>query len=340
MKQHERIIREICSLRQAVTHNTEQLAAVLDSLKKLTCKEPEYEKRTPLFPFMESISVDLRNAGKFRTSESYTSTMSSFRKFLKGKDIMLDEITAPLISAYESYLKKSGISHNSSSFYMRNLRAVYNRAVEQQLTAQRNPFRDVYTGVEKTHKRALPLETIRQLRDMSISVCSPKDFARDMFLFSFYTRGMSFIDMAFLKKSDLKDGFLSYCRHKTGQRLIVKWEACMQAIVSKYDTSHSPYLLPVICSPGSDERRQYLYAAHKINRSLKTLGKSLCLPIPLTMYVARHSWASAARSRNIPLPVISESMGHESDKTTHIYLSSLDNMVIDNANSLVLESLG
>ena len=174
---------------------------------------------------------------------------------------------------------------------------LYNRAVEKGLVTQRFPFKHVYTGVERTTKRAVPLRVIKQLRTLDLSLHPAKRFARDMLLFSFYTRGMSMVDMAFLRKKDLANGILTYRRKKTGQQLFVKWEPCMQEIVSRYNVSESPYLLPIIVRPGMDERKQYINASHRINRYLKAIGKELGLSVPLTHYVARHSWASAAGVR-------------------------------------------
>ena len=113
----------------------------------------------------------------------------------------------------------------------------------------------------------------------------------------------------------------------------------MQEIADKYDTKNSVYLLPIIKHSSIEERTQYIYAGHNINRNLKIIGRELGLSIPLTMYVARHAWASIAKSKNVPLSVISEGMGHDSEATTRIYLASLDNMAIDKANSLILKSL-
>lgn len=112
----------------------------------------------------------------------------------------LDDMDSDMMMAYEAYLKNNGVSPNSSSFYMRNLRAVYNRAVEKELTSQRFPFKHVYTGVDKTVKRAVPIKVIKQIKEMDFSMNPTFDFARDMFLMSFYTRGMSFVDMAYLRK--------------------------------------------------------------------------------------------------------------------------------------------
>lgn len=292
------------------------------------------------FSFMESVIANLKESGKTRLSETYASTLNSFRRFRGDKDLEADGMDSDLLTAYEAHLKANGVSPNSSSFYMRNLRAVYNRAVEKGLTAQRFPFKHVYTGVEKTVKRAIPLKAVRRIKEMDLSMNPALDFARDMFLFSFYTRGMSFVDMAYLRKKDLSGGVLSYRRRKTGQRLSVKWEKCMQEIVGKYDTAQSAYLLPVIRpDSGVEERKQYIYASHNINRSLKTIGRELGLSVTLTLYVARHAWASIARSKNVPLPVISEGMGHDSEATTRIYLASLDTAEIDKANSMILKSL-
>lgn len=290
--------------------------------------------------FARSLTTELKRTGRERTAERYTTVLNSFRRFLAERgDIPLNRIESALMVEYESHLKAEGICPNSSSFYMRGLRAVYNRAVEKGLTVQRNPFRHVYTGIDKTVKRAIPLKAVRQIRDQDLRLEPTMDWARDLFMFSFYTRGMSFIDMAYLKKSDLKNGVLSYRRQKTGQRLFIKWEKPMQEIVSRYDTSGTPYLLPVIRDMRTDGRKQYKSAAHRVNRLLKKLGMRLRLAIPLTMYVARHGWASIAKSRNIPVSIISEAMGHDSEKTTLIYLASLDTSAIDKANSLILKAL-
>lgn len=292
------------------------------------------------FTFIEGVIANLKKLGKVRTAEAYTATLNSFRRFREGKDMPLDMVDSDMVLSYEAYLKASGISPNSSSFYMRNLRAVYNRAAEKELTPQRFPFKYVYTGVEKTVKRAVPLKVIKRIKEMDLELKPSADFARDMFLMSFYTRGMALVDMAYLRKEDLANGILSYRRRKTGQQLFIKWEKCMQEIVDKYDTENSIYLLPII-KPYSktDERTQYIYAGHNINRSLKAIGKELGLSLPLTMYTSRHSWASIAKSKNVPLSVISEGMGHDSEATTRIYLASLDNMAVDKANSLILKCL-
>ncbi len=288
--------------------------------------------------FMQQVIMELRQLCQHRTSETYTSALRSFMTFRNGDDIPLDAITSETMCMYESYLRQKSVCRNTVSFYMRILRAVYNRAVDKGLTEQQMPFRHVYTGTEKTVKRAMDIKTIKRLRDLDLSGKRSMIFARDLFLFSFYTRGMSFIDMAYLRKADLHDGMLVYRRRKTGQHLSVRWEKCMAEILMRHPAPNSDYLLPIIKN-AENARHQYTNAMQNVNYNLKMISKRLGLTRPLTMYVARHSWASAAKTSHVPITVISEAMGHESEKTTQIYLASLENSVVDNANKLILKLL-
>ena len=298
-----------------------------------------YAHEYTLFNFMESIIAKLKQNGKIRTSETYRSALNSFRKFRDNKDIMLDCITSETMEAYEAWHKRRGVTPNTISFYTRILRAAYNRAVEDDIIENRNPFHHVYTGVDKTVKRALPLGIIKKIKELDLSLTPALDYARDMFLMSFYLRGMSFIDMAFLRKTDLRDGYLTYRRRKTGQQLIIEWTKEMRQILEKYPENRSCYLLPIIRKAGVNERSTYRNVGYNINRNLKSIAGMVGVTIPLTLYVARHSWASAAKTKGIPLSVISEGMGHDSETTTRIYLASLDTSAVDRANSLILNSL-
>lgn len=298
-----------------------------------------YRSRYSLFRFMESVIMNLKECGKIRTAETYTATLQSFSRFRRGRDLMLDEITPDLIQAYEAYLRARGAVPNTTSFYMRILRAVYNRAVESEAIEQRNPFRHVYTGTERTVKRAIPIAAISRIKNLELPRGSKMDFARDMFMLSFYLRGMSFVDMAFLRKKDRADNHVTYRRRKTGQRLDIAWTKEMQSIVEKYPPNPTQYLLPILTNPLSDERIAYRNRASCINRQLKTIARMTNLKIPLTLYCARHSWASAARTKGIPVSIISEGMGHDSEATTQIYLASLETSVIDRANALIIRSV-
>lgn len=309
-----------------------------------------YTNEYSMLNFMENIITKLRCNGKTRTSETYLSTMRSFGKFLLSRtnmtwvrpdgDIMLENITSETMEAYEAWLRRRGVSPNTTSFYIRILRAVYNRAVEQEITKNKYPFKHVYTGIGKTIKRALPLRIIKTIKAMNLSDAPKLEFARDMFLMSFFLRGMSFIDMAYLRKDNLDNGRLTYRRRKTGQLLVIRWTDEMQHLLNKYPPNESPYLLPIIPdNVPDDEYHAYRKVCYNINHNLKKIGRMIGIETQLTLYVARHSWASAAKNKGIPLHVISEGMGHDSETTTRIYLASLDTSVVDNANSIILSSL-
>lgn len=298
-----------------------------------------YAHEYSLFNYMERIIAKLKQNGKVRTSETYKSALNSFSKYRNDEDIMLDCITSETMEGYEAWQRNRGVAPNTISFYTRILRAVYNRAVEEDIIENRNPFRHVYTGVDKTVKRALPLAVIKKIKALDLSLTPSLDFARDMFLMSFYLRGMSFIDMAFLKKTDLKNGYITYRRRKTGQQLIIEWTKEMQLTLDKYPENKSEYLFPIIRNTGTNERCTYHNVGYNINHNLKRIAGMVGVTIPLTLYVARHSWASAAKAKGIPLSVISEGMGHDSEATTQIYLASLDTSVVDKANKLILKSL-
>lgn len=293
-----------------------------------------------LFAYMERMIAMYWKQGQYRTSETYSTTLNSFKRFRADVDVGLEDIDSGLMETYESYLKQNDLSPNTISFYLKHLRAVYNRAVDDDIVMDRKPFRRVFTSVEKTVKRAVSLKTIKQLKLIDYSDYPSRRFAQDMFLFSFYTRGMSFVDIAYLRKDNLKGNVLLYRRKKTNQQLIIHWEPCMQEILRKYsaDTS-SPYLFSIIKDCNQDVRKQYRNALYLVNRHLKEIGKNIGLSLPLTMYCARHSWASIARDEGVPISVISEGMGHDSEKTTQIYLASLKTEVIDRANRKILKLL-
>lgn len=265
-----------------------------------------YAREYTLSNFMESVIATHVNNGKVRTAETYRSALNSFKKFREDEDIMLDCLTSELMKAYEAWLQNRGIALNTISFYARILRAVYNRAVEGGIIENRNPFRHVYTGVGKTVKRALPIKFLKRIKALDLSVTPSLEFARDMFIMSLYLRGMSLVDMAYLKKTDLRNGYVSYRRRKTGQLLIIKWMKEMQMILDKYPDNENVYLLPIIRTPGISERCAYRNAGYNINRNLKIIGLMVGITVPLTLYVARHSWASLAKAKGIPLSVISE----------------------------------
>ena len=308
-----------------------------------------------LFQFMNLLIALLKKNGQHRTMLHYKATLASFRRYRDGKDITLSEIDAEVIRSYEAYLHHTvKVCSNTSSFYLRILRATYNKAVAKGLTPQQHPFREVYTGIAQTRKRAISTESVSQIKRLeSVKELSPKEeMARDAFLMSFYLRGISFIDLAHLRKSDLKDDYLHYTRSKTGQRLTIRWEKEMQELLEKYQaqTASSPYLFPFLVDDGNKSQnktidkkkgtvRLYRNAEARISYHLRKLGAKIGIKGKLTLYVARHSWATAARDNHISISVISEALGHHSEITTQIYLRSIKSSEVDDANAKILAAL-
>jgi site-specific recombinase XerD len=283
---------------------------------------------------MEKVIEDLRRNSKPRTVETYRCALNCFRRFRKNEDLPLNEFDSQIVKEYEQWLLDQGLIPNTTSFYIRKLRAVYNRAVKMQKIPDVHPFTHVYTGMARTKKRAVDMSVINRMANMVINDDNQR-FARDMFLFSFYTQGMSFVDMAYLKNSDIKGDVLSYQRQKTGQRINIKWTPYMQEIVSRNASPTGYYLLPIIRRRGKSERSQLRQCQYNVNTQLGMMSEIMGLQAKLTMYVARHSWASIAYSLNIPMEVISMGMGHHSERTTRIYLKDIDNGRLAEANQQV-----
>lgn len=301
-----------------------------------------YEFPTPAgnswFAFCQKSIDRMIVQGRVGTSEAYKSAFHSFKNFMEGRDIAINDLNVHIMMKYERYLHNRGLASNTSAFYLRNLRAMYNHAVRLGLVKDKFPFEHVFTGVDKTAKRAISIKFLRRIKNAKLKPHSGIDFACDMFLFGFYTRGMPFVDIAYLRKENLSNGLLVYRRHKTGHQLFIKMEPCIQDIINKYIKEDRPYLLPIIRKSGK-ERSQYKSMSKKINKNLKKLGKIIGMSSPLTFYVARHTWASTARRKQVPLAVISEGMGHSSESTTRIYLSTLGMSEIDRANHLIIKSI-
>lgn len=251
----------------------------------------------------------------------------------------MSAITGTLMKSFEAYLRNKGNSMNTISFYMRILRATYNYAVTREwVTTPQTPFKGVYTGVEKTIKRAANAKTIRSLVHLDLTWSPKLDLARDMFLFSIYMRGMSFVDLAHLRKENIQDGVLVYRRRKTNQQLHILLPDCAKSIVEKHTpkVKETPYLLPVL---RTDNRMEYDNALRLYNRCLNKLAGLVGMKGRLTSYVARHTWATLAKNQGIGIHVISEALGHTSEQTTRIYLDSINSQLVNQANDKVINLL-
>lgn len=290
--------------------------------------------------YIRSQVEQLRATNRLGTAKNYEKTMSSFGEFLGDVRLPLSALTEQVITDYNSFLIQRGLVRNSVSFYMRVLRASYNKAVRQKLIEQQHPFTEVYTGIDRTRKRAVAESIISQLYKLKLAEGTSLALARDIFIFSYCTRGMAFVDIAYLKKENIQNGVICYARRKTGQLLSVRIEPSIQRIIDRYSSALSPYVFPILTSTDKKEAyEEYQVAINNHNRQLRRLSKMLPAGCKLTSYTSRHSWATAARNHNVPISVISAGMGHTSEQTTQIYLTMLENSVIDDANQGLIRSL-
>lgn len=341
---------EVWGIQQLIKKDLAHLTCIIKSLERkgdyslneVVQQFTRASTNITFFPYIDEQILKLQTEGRRGTARNYLRARNSFAHYRKNRDIELSAVTEELICDYELWLRNRKIARNTISFYMRILRSVYNKAAERHLILQAYPFSKVYTGIERTRKKAVDESVITQLRKADLSQNPPLSYARDLFLFSFYTRGMAFVDIAYLEKKDIRNGEIRYNRRKTGQTMKVRIEPCMQEIIDRFapKTKDSEYLFPVITTTDPDKAYdQYQNALSYFNKLLKKLSDFLEISKPLASYVSRHSWATVARNRNIPIAVISAGMGHTSEATTQIYLASLDTSIVDDANSTIISAL-
>lgn len=345
-------------IQQRITRDTEKLEAIIKvcregnkeySVRTIVdlYKEPEginfktgavHDGVTPtsnhsFFTFMRGCIKELAEENRHGTVVNYRHALNSLSSFAGSGDITLTMMNDGLVARYEAWLKTRGLKRNSTSFYMRILRAVYNRAVRQGLVRQAFPFRNVYTGIDRTRKRAVEEAALTTLNRLDLTDKPGLRLARDMFMFSFATCGMPFVDMAYLRKSDVQAGYIRYERRKTRQSLQVKVLPIVEDIIRRYADERAVYVFPVLTSTAPDAAyRQYRNALIDYNRRLHKLSAMLPVPVCLTSYVSRHSWATIARNHGNSVSRIGRALGHTSETTTEIYLAAIGESEIDEMN--------
>lgn len=311
----------------------------VEELCETFSKEQTYKT---VFVFLQEQVTKKEQMKRQGTARTYGNAYRRFKAFREDVDLTFDELTSDMIECYEAWLIDKRLKQNSIRCYLRTLNTLLCKAVEEGLLNNTNLFSHVRLSYVKTTKRAISEKELKVIANLELPENSTMAFARDIFMFSFYMRGMPFVDIAYLRKTDLKNGMCTYCRKKTNQCLMVEWEKAQQKILDRYahQMENKSYLLPIIKEEDGTEYKQYQRMQININRALKKIGEMAELKMPLTTYVARHTWASVARDMNIPIAVISEEMGHNSIKTTQVYLNSIDISRINEANKRIIKRIG
>lgn len=325
-----------------------QTLYTVDDIYALLC--PTKPNEDSFTEYAANLARQLFESGRERTARAYRSTLNKLMEFVRNREIKFADITISFVKKFEENLKTQGKNLNTISFYLRNLRAIYNKAVEEEQTANRdNLFRDVYTGIYRTSKRALNTLQMRHIHELSygeyLNQHKHPELLEEqrmykawrLFTFCFYARGMCFVDLAYLRKDNIRGGVIRYYRKKTGGFLEVKVTPFLQSIIDSFshDVRNSPFLFPVINVPGKKERLQYETGLRMQNRQLKKLAQIASIEENLSTHVSRHTWASIAKGENFPLWVISEGLGHSNEKTTYNYLAQLDRSRLDIANEVI-----
>ena len=277
----------------------------------------------------------LQKEGRFSTAHVYKNALFSFSNFCGTQNVSFRQVTRECLRRYGQHLSDCGLKPNTVSTYMRMLRSIYNRGVDMHKAPYvHGLFRDVFTGVDTRQKKAIPIGELHMLLNkdpQSEKLRRTQAIANLLFQFC----GMPFSDLAHLEKSNLERGLLKYNRTKTGTPMSIEvLESAQNAIGGLYNKSdarssgYPDYLFRILS--GAYKRneegayREYQSALRRFNNELKSLSRKLRLHSPVTSYTLRHSWATTAKYRGVPIEMISESLGHKSIKTTQIYLKGFE----------------
>ena len=284
----------------------------------------------------------LKEQGRLRYAGMYEVSHNSFIKFNNGSlELPFNDIVVVWLKKYEAWMLKQGLAINTIGTRIRHLRAVFNMAIEHNVIDKEcYPFHayKVSKVSQTPPKRAMSKADIQKV----ISYQGKADIERlaiALFTFSYFTAGINFVDMAMLKQENIVDDKLCYTRAKTKKQIIIPLQEESKEIISNYSdgsTNRSGYLFPILSGYNKSEA-QIANRLHKVlakvNRALKQIGQELGLPIKLTTYVARHSFATVLKRAGVSTSIICESLGHSSEKITQIYLDSFEDSQIDEAFS-------
>ena len=291
--------------------------------------------------YMSSVITRLRKMERMGTVHVYQSTWNRIAGFVGERSLSFGEINPLWLQAFQSYLQGRGLNWNTISTYMRVIRAVYYRAVDEGIALfQPRLFRGVYTGTRVNVKRALSERTLRSLQ-APISFSPDLDYTRCLFLLLFMLRGIPFVDIAYMRRCDLKNSTLTYRRRKTGTLMSVRIEPEARRLIARLQSKNpdSLYLFPFVTAEGEEGYRQYSNALRRFNYLLKKLSRLIPGCPSLSSYSARHSWATVANYRNFQPELISNAMGHSSVKVTETYFMKHSDEKIDEMNRSILTYL-
>ena len=304
--------------------------------------------KNQFFSFVEKEISRLILSGRFGYAVPYTVTKDHLDKYANNTKLTFKQIDYPFLMGFEAYLMARKVKKSTVSVYMRTLRTIYNSAIKSHLVkeadypfySRSNPSGYSLSGLKyESPKKAISIEQIRQIKDHPIAESETMYNDRNFFMFSYYCRGINFIDMAFLTWNDISGNRLSYTRRKTKRRFnMLLIPEALQIIEYYRGKGQQKYIFPIL-QTGNDDKTQfnhYKNSLKRFNENLTKLANELELNVHLTSYVARHSWATILKTKGHSIAVISEGLGHETEKITATYLKNFEDSVLDDASMDVI----
>ena len=298
--------------------------------------------------YLENIIDTLISNNKVGNANHYKALLNSLNKFTQISNLLFVDIDSSFLNKYETFLKSTGNKGNTISIKMRTLKATYNKAIKDNvIKPELYPFTNYNISrlKETTVKRAITKDDVLKFINFDTRTISRRpqsliQFSKDLFLFSYLSCGINVIDIAYLKKENIFGDKIIYTRHKTNKPISFPLQLYSHEIMKKYQQQDNDYLFPILNDSIHITTEQQIRRIKKItyvvNKNLKKIGENLGLSMPLTTYVARHSFATVLKRSGVSTSIISESLGHSSEKITQIYLDSFENSQIDEAMSNLL----
>jgi site-specific recombinase XerD len=319
------------------------------TLHSLVNKASKTVTRQTVGNYLEGYIARLTAENRIGNAKTFKELKTSLMNFCKSLDFYFIDIDKDYLKRYALWMQTvKNYSPNSIGIRFRSLRVLYNSAISDELVRKSNyPFDDfkVSQFKEQTSKRSITKQDVKRLIDFDVSELREKKYpipflhiAKDLFLFSYFGCGINLTDILHLKHRNIAENRITFNRQKTGKLISFQLQPMAIEIIERYKTqsfNNDDYIFPIlkrnIHVTATQQYAKVQRVNKRVNKYLKLIGEHLEFPIPLTTYVARHTFATVLKRSGVNIAIISESLGHSDLATTQIYLDSFENSQIDAA---------
>lgn len=336
-----KITKQFFKIQQAILLLDDEFS--IEKLRFMLDDNPKKQSQSNFKVFSEELIAQMIHNNKTGNALVYQTAVNQFMAIINNDQLLFSEIDYALLEKFSNHLVKKGLKINSISNYIRTIRAIYNKAIKMKLVDRTlYPFYDFSIKSEKTAKRAILKDDILKLKQTPIEKHSTACRSLNYFLLSFYLRGISFTDLAYLNRNNIIDGRIEYKRRKTHKNYGVKLFPEAEILFQQFEVVGSKYLLPILPNDAVEDSlktkkviRQFIKTT---NKYLKRLSEQVGLSSPVTTYTSRHSFGTIAKRLGYSNELIAESLGHEyGNKITNIYLDNFDTEVLDAMHQHVIK---